>query len=114
MFNPNHVYLLPNRGRLPLSLQIHLSGKSKVIFLLFYCSFGLSIKFAIFSTTTTTTTKELHSLSIIENINIERHGHLNAEIVFYLKNPLKWMYQWVPKTVLKVVPKLLTPKDVVA
>ena len=59
MFTSNHVYLGPNRKKLPLPLQTQL--------------FGMYIKFATFSKTI-----ELYSLTISEIIGSERRGYLNA------------------------------------
>ena len=58
-FTTNRVYLDPNRERLLLPLQMQL--------------FGMYSKFTMFSKKI-----ELHSLSISEIVDSERHGYLKA------------------------------------
>ena len=67
-FTPNHAYLGPNRERLPLPLQMQLSG--------------MYIKFAMFSKKNEYL---VLSISISEIINSERHDYLNALNVLFLK-----------------------------
>ena len=69
----NYKYSRSNRNNLPPPIQRQLYKKVNIIFQIFYCIFGMYIKFGTFWNK-----NEPHSSSIFEVIDSERRAYLIA------------------------------------
>ena len=92
MFTLNHIYLRSKRGRLWLPLQMQLYGKTNVILLLFYCIFGIYIKFLTFPKKLSFIASVALKLLTPKDMAAEMHN------MFCSENSFRVNMLWVPKT----------------
>ena len=75
MFTPNHVYLSPNKKRLPPQLPMQLCEKSKTFCCFFIAFLESALNLQHFQKKKKI---ELHSFSVSEIIDSKRRDDLNA------------------------------------